>query len=160
VPHAEWLSLFTSRRHLGQFLSDILVLGLAMLADGWVLVRISREVGVYFALALEGAVAVVAVLVVGSTIHHQIQRLQRSARRGDFQPKEFALLAAYVVAGVLLVLPGFATDALGILIYVPPGRTLFVALFVRRNRERIPVVYEYVKLSVYSDGSEPTGDGQ
>jgi len=128
------------------------------MADGWLLVRISRAVGVYFALALEGTVAVVAVLVVGSTIHHQIQRLQRAARQGDFQPKQFALLAAYVVAGVLLVLPGFATDAAGLLIYIPPGRTLFVALFVRRNRERLPVVYEYFKLSVYADGSASTDD--
>lgn len=160
MPQAEWLSLFTSRRHLGLFLSDILMLGLAMLADGWLLVRISRAVGVYFALALEGSVAVVAVLVVGSTIHQQIKRLQRSAREGEFHPKQFALLAAYVVAGVLLVLPGFATDAAGLLIYIPPGRTLFVMVFVRRNRERLPVVYEYFKLSVYADDTASTDDGR
>ncbi|MEX2444948.1 MAG: FxsA family protein [Alkalispirochaeta sp.] len=160
MPQAEWLSLFTSRRHLVQFFADILLLSIAMLADGWILVRVAREVGVYLALALEAAVAPAAVIVVGSTIHHQIQYLYRSAWDGDFRPKQYGLLAAYVVAGVLLVLPGFATDVIGLLIYTPPGRTLFVALFIRRNRERIPVVYEYFKLNVYSDGDGPTSDGR
>jgi UPF0716 protein FxsA len=133
---------------------------MAMLADGWILVRLAREVGVYLALALEGTVALVAVVVVGSTIHHQLQHLRRSAHLGDFRPKQYGLLAAYIVAGVLLVLPGFATDIIGLLVYIPPGRNVFVTLFVRRNKDRIPVVYEYFKLNVYSDGSEPTGDGR
>lgn len=160
MPQPEWLALFTSRRHLAQFFSDILLLGLAMLADGWILVRVAREVGVYLALALEAAVALAAVIVVGSTIHHHLQRLHRSAQEGSFRPKQYALLAAYVVAGVLLVLPGFVTDIIGLLIYTPPGRPVFVALFLRRNRERIPVVYEYFKLKVYSDGNGPEGDAQ
>lgn len=160
MPQTEWLALFTSRRHLVQFFSDILLLGLAMLADGWILVRVARDVGVYLALALEAAVALGAVIIVGSTIHHQIQHLHRSAREGSFQPKQYARLAAYVVAAVLLVLPGFATDLIGLLIYTPPGRSLFVAFFLRRNRERLPVVYEYFKLKVYSDGNERGGDAR
>jgi UPF0716 protein FxsA len=160
VPRSEWLALFTSRRHLTQFFADILLLAMAMLADGWILVRLAREVGVYLALALEGVVALAAVIVVGSAIHHQLQLLHRSARSGDFRPKQYGLLAAYIVAGVLLVLPGFATDVLGALIYLPPGRNVFVALFLRKNRERIPVVYEYFKMSVYSDGSESKADGR
>lgn len=160
MPQPEWLTLFTSRRHLAQFFSDILVLGLAMLADGWILVRVAREIGVYLALAMEAVVALGALIIVGSTIHHQIQHLHRSAREGSFEPKQYARLAAYVVAGVLLVLPGFATDVMGLLIYTPPGRLLFVAIFLRRNRDRIPVVYEYFKLKVYSDGNEPEGGAQ
>ncbi|MFW5694042.1 MAG: FxsA family protein [Alkalispirochaeta sp.] len=160
MPQAEWLSSFTSRRHLVHFLSDILLLGLAMLADGWILVRVARAVGVYFALALEGVVAAVAVLVVGSTINRQIRLLHQLCRKGDFQPKQFARLAAYIVAGVLLVLPGFATDGLGLLLYIPPGRTLFEVMFARNHRERLPAVYEYFTLAVYSDDTASTDDGR
>ncbi len=38
------------------------------------------------------------------------------------------------VAGVLLILPGFFTDTLGLLLLVPPVRTLMIRLMARRVR--------------------------
>lgn len=40
--------------------------------------------------------------------------------------------ALRMLAGVLLVLPGFLTDALGLLLLIPPLRLLLIALIVRR----------------------------
>lgn len=40
--------------------------------------------------------------------------------------------ALRMLAGVLLVLPGFLTDALGLLLLIPPVRLLLIALLVRR----------------------------
>ena len=151
MPHPEWLSLFTNRRHLARTLSHLLVLGLVMLADGWVLVRVARRSGVYLALALEAAVAVVAVIIVGSTIVRQIGVLRTDAFEGQYRPREFARLAAVVTAAVLLVLPGFVSDAVGMMLYLPPGRQLFMTGFVLRNRDELPTVYEYLKLAVFSD---------
>ena len=155
MPQPEWLAAFTSRRHLAQFFSDILLLGLLMLADGWILVRVARAVGVYLALALEASVAIAATVVVGSSIVQQIRTIRAAARDGSFRPAHYAVLAAYVVAAILLVLPGFASDVVGALIYLPPGRYLFVWVFLRRTGSRLPVVYEYLKLSVYSDDVAP-----
>jgi UPF0716 protein FxsA len=36
------------------------------------------------------------------------------------------------VAAILLILPGFFTDTLGILLLIPPVRTLFIRLTARR----------------------------
>jgi UPF0716 protein FxsA len=38
------------------------------------------------------------------------------------------------VAAVLLILPGFLTDALGLLFLVPPVRTLLIGVLARRMR--------------------------
>jgi UPF0716 protein FxsA len=38
------------------------------------------------------------------------------------------------VAGVLLILPGFFTDGLGLLLLLPPVRTLLIGLLARRMR--------------------------
>ncbi len=146
----EWLVLFTSRRHLVRFFSDVLALGLVMLLDGWLLVRLARQSGVYLALATEGIVAIAAIVIVGSSIGKQIRQLRNEARSGAYRPSGYAELAALVAAATLLVLPGFASDAIGILLYLPPGRQVCAAVFVRRHRERLPVVYEYLKLSVFS----------
>lgn len=155
----EWLASFTSRRTLAQFLSDVLLLGLLMLVDGWILVRLARQLGVYLALAIQASVAVVAVIVVGSTINRQIRTIRAAARAGTYRPIHYAQLATSVVSAVLLVLPGFATDAVGAVLYFPPGRYLFVWWFLRRNAGRLPVVYEYLKLSVFSDDDEPANGG-
>lgn len=40
--------------------------------------------------------------------------------------------ALRMLAAVLLVLPGFLTDALGLLLLIPPVRSLIIALIVRR----------------------------
>lgn len=40
--------------------------------------------------------------------------------------------ALRMLAGVLLVLPGFLTDAIGLLLLIPPLRLLLIALIVRR----------------------------
>lgn len=45
--------------------------------------------------------------------------------------------AGLLLAGVLLFLPGFATDVLGFLLFVPPLRVLLLALLARRLADRI-----------------------
>jgi UPF0716 protein FxsA len=130
-----------------------------MLADGWVLVRVARSSGVYLALAIEAVVAVVAVIIVGSTVVRQIAVLRTDAFEGQYRPREFARLAAVVAAAVLLVVPGFVSDAVGVILYLPPGRQLFMVVFVRRNRDELPTVYEYLKLAVFSDDGPQRYDG-
>jgi UPF0716 protein FxsA len=44
--------------------------------------------------------------------------------------------AVFMLAGVLLVLPGFFTDAMGLLLLIPPVRTAVVALMARRVQVR------------------------
>ena len=152
---AEWIALFVSRRHLARVVSDLLLLGLAMLADGWILVRLARLSGVYLALALQAAVAVLALIVVGSSVLRQIREIRNAARAGWFRASQYANLAALVVACLLMVLPGFATDAIGLLVYLPPGRGIFRWMFLRRQRDRLSQVYEYVKLAVFSADDAP-----
>lgn len=156
--NAEWLVLFTSRKHLATFFSNLLVLAIIVLADGWILVNISRRTGIYAALALQGSVAFIAVIVLGNSINHRIRIIREEARAGYFRPQRYARLASVVTAAILLILPGFASDLLGLLIYYPPGRLLFAALFLRRHRDILPRVYEYLKLSIFSDDDAGSAD--
>jgi UPF0716 protein FxsA len=44
--------------------------------------------------------------------------------------------AVFMLAGVLLVLPGFFTDVMGLLLLIPPVRSALVALMARRVQVR------------------------
>jgi len=146
----EWLYLFTRRSYLVRSFSIMTGLAILMLADGLLLVRLARQTGVYLALALEGGVTIVAAVILGGTIHTLIRKIRDDALNGSVVPRRYGRLAAVVSAAVLLVLPGFVTDAAGLLLFLPPGRYIYSALFIRLNRDAIPGIYEYLKLELFS----------
>lgn len=150
----EWLVRFTSRDHLATLFSDLLLFSLLLLADGWVLVMTSRHVGVFASLAWHGSVAIGAAIILGNSIHHHLRRIHREARTGEFRPRHYGRLLAIVIGAVLLVIPGFVSDALGLVLYLPPGRHLFGWIISATHRETLHTVYEYFKLAVFSDDRE------
>lgn len=146
----DWLLYVIDRTNLFRLFSNLLGLSTVMLIDGWILVRVARRSGVYLALAIEGLVALVALIVIGSSIHRHLERLRANARDGRFVPAEYARLVTIVLAGILLVLPGFASDAIGLLFYLPPFRGIFVWIVLALLRERLPAVDEHLKLQLFS----------
>ncbi|MDA3951907.1 MAG: FxsA family protein [Spirochaeta sp.] len=146
----EWLFAFTHRSQLIRSFSLLTGLSTLVLADGFVLIRLARLSGAYLALALEGAVTLVAVVIVGSTVNGLIRTIRLDAGTGTYRPLRYARLAGAVIAGVLLVVPGFITDIVGLLLYLPPGRHLFAALFVRRHAAGLHRVHEYLTMEIFS----------
>lgn len=150
----EWLFAFTHRSQLIRFFSLLTGLSTLVLADGLVLIRLARVSGAYLALALEGAVTLVALVIVGSTVNGLIRTIRQDARTGTYRPRRYARLAGTVIAGVLLVVPGFVTDIAGLLLYLPPGHQLFAVLFVRRNAAGLQRVHEYLTMEIFSTAAE------
>ena len=155
----EWLFAFTHRSQLIRFFSLLTGLSILVLGDGLVLVRLARVSGAYLALALQGAVTVVAAVVVGSTVNGLIRKIRFDAKEGTFEPRRYARLAGAIIAGVLMVVPGFITDVAGLVLYLPPGRHFFAALFVRRNVAGLQRVHEYLTMEMFSTAAERGGDG-
>jgi UPF0716 protein FxsA len=150
----EWLYAFTHRSHLIRFFSLLTGVSTLVLADGLVLIRLARVSGAYLALALEGAVTLVALVIVGSTVNGLIRTIRHDAHTGTYRPLRYARLAGAVIAGVLLVVPGFVTDIAGLLLYLPPGHHIFAALFVRRNAAGLERVHEYLTMEIFSTVAE------
>lgn len=121
-----------------------------MLLDGWILVRVARSNGVYLALALEGVTAIFALVVIGSSIHRHLDRLYEEARKGRYVPTSYARLLTLVIGGILMVLPGFASDGIGLIFYLPPTRRICMWFALRVIRNRLPEVDEHLKLQLFS----------
>jgi UPF0716 protein FxsA len=113
-------------------LAKWLLLGLLLLPLGEiaVFVLVSAILGVIpaFALLLAGSIA--GALVLRRVGSGRLERLKVAAKKGDIpdiQASSGSLLG--VLGGLLLLLPGFLTDILGILLLLPPvqrwiGRSL------------------------------------
>ncbi|MBP2551335.1 UPF0716 protein FxsA [Neorhizobium galegae] len=109
------------------FLFPLLLLGLP-LAEIAGFVMVGRWLGVWPTLGLvilSGLVGATLLRVQGLGVLRQIQTEGREGR----VPAEAIIHGALIVfAAILLILPGFLTDIFGLLLFIPPVRTLLWGL--------------------------------
>ncbi len=89
--------------------------------------KVGSYIGVPATLALIILTAIAGTMLVRSQGIDVIRKLQSSADRGEM-PVEALVQGLFVLlAGVLLLTPGFATDTLGFALLIPPVRNLIAA---------------------------------
>lgn len=109
----------------------LLFIGIPMLELS-VLIDVGTEIGVLGVVALTILTAIIGL----SLVRHQglkvMRDMQEATRSG--QPAGAALVHGFfiAVAGILLFLPGFVTDAIGALFLVPPIRSLLGTFIISR----------------------------
>ena len=109
----------------------LLFIGIPMLELS-VLIDVGTEIGVFGVVGLTILTAIVGL----SLVRHQglkvMQDMQEATRSG--QPAGAALVHGFfiAVAGILLFLPGFITDAIGALFLIPPIRMLLGTFIISR----------------------------
>lgn len=126
------------------------------LAEIATFVIIGREIGVFSTIGLillTGMAGVILLRVQGFGV---LRRAQAEIDAGRDPSREIANGAMILVAGILLLLPGFLTDILGILLFIPPVRE---AVW-RFLKTRINVVTSFGSPSARHNGSRgsPTID--
>ena len=65
-----------------------------------------------------------------------LYRLQRTVRAGRVPSAEIVDGALVLLAGALMITPGFLSDALAIVLLLPPTRAVVRRLVLRRIRDR------------------------
>ena len=95
------------------------------------------EVGEVFG-ALTTVMLVVLTAVIGGFLVRQqgfstMMRMRETAARGETPALEMIEGSILLLCGLMLLLPGFITDALGFLLLVPPLRKAFVLWALRRS---------------------------
>ena len=68
-----------------------------------------------------------------------LMRIQRELNEGAVPTKSVVDGLLLLVAGVLLLTPGFVTDVIGILLVLPPTRIALRTALIRRYRSRVEV---------------------
>lgn len=84
--------------------------------------QVGSHIGVAATLALIIATAIVGTMLVRSQGIDVVRKLQNSTNRGEMPVAALIQGLFVLIAGVLLLTPGFATDALGFALLIPPFR--------------------------------------
>lgn len=98
----------------------------------WVMIRVGGVLGAGWTVLAVFATAVVGVFLVRLQGLSTIARIQAGAREGEIPADEVLAGAALLVAGLLLIVPGFVSDALGFALLVPPVRRLLARRLLLR----------------------------
>jgi len=125
---------------------SLLLASLLLVADGYVLIIVSRYLGIYLLLAVEAATGLLAVLAILSSYRHTVSEVREAVRANRYPVAEFRSLASLWVGSICLIVPGFVTDVIGLAAMIPPLRWLAGYVIERSVRTRFEELYEYLKL--------------
>jgi UPF0716 protein FxsA len=114
-----------------------LVLLVVPVAELWVIVSAAEGLGVLPTIALLVLVSVLGAWLVKREGMGVLRRMTSATGRGEPPTDELVDGALVAVAGLLLLTPGFLTDALGLALLVPPVRRGVRRSLVARFRRRL-----------------------
>lgn len=117
-----------------QIVLFFLVFPLAELA---LLIRVGSSIGVFatlLLLCLSGVIGVLMIRLAGLTT---ALRARESLARGEVPERELLQGLVSVVAGGLLLLPGFLSDIMALLILFPPSRRFLLLMLQRRLEAQV-----------------------
>ena len=134
-----------------------LIIGIPTL-DVWLIFQVGHQIGALPTLA----VLIVEAVIGGLLMRHEGRRawsaLNDAFNSGRMPTGELADAALVLVGGVLLMLPGFATDLIGFLFLLPitrPYARRILAFFVARRISRLAGTYEPQRPRRYGPARAP-----
>lgn len=96
----------------------------------WLLIEVGSEIGAAPTIALIILTAVLGTLLFRIQGLATLERLRTHIDRGETPAVEVVSGFGLLFAGLLLLIPGFATDALGFLLFIPPLRRWLAGLII------------------------------
>lgn len=103
------------------------------LVEIYVLLEVGGIVGVLPTIALVVLTAIIGAGLIRSQGITTLGRVQQELERGELPAVGIIEAALLLVAGALLLTPGFVTDTIGFLILVPPLRRWAVQSFLEKR---------------------------
>lgn len=126
-----------------------IVVGIVEIA---VMIQVGQWLGVVNTIGLLLLISVIGAWLVKRQGLGVLRKISEQRMAGQLPAAPVFDGALILVAGVLLVIPGFVTDALGLLLLVPPVRAVARRYARRRFLRRVQVV----RPSTWSRGQPPT----
>jgi len=115
----------------------------APLVELAVIVQVAGTIGVLNTIGLLVGVSIVGAWLAKSEGLVTLRRIQAALDRGEIPSREVADGALILMAGALMIAPGFISDVVALLLLIPPTRAIVRRVLMRslaeRSRARITV---------------------
>jgi UPF0716 protein FxsA len=134
------------------WLVALLLLVIGPIVELWFIIRVADVIGGWQTLALllvEGVLGSWLIKRQGRTV---IRRIDERLKSHDLPTKELADGFLILVAGVLMLTPGFLTDIVGFALLFPPTRAVARTALLRRFTARMGQGFSFVSGPMFGGG--------
>ena len=111
----------------------ILLIGIPLI-EIYLFIKIGSQIGAFNTVLLIISTAIVGVAYARYEGFNTLKSGIRQIVKNELPVYEIISGATLAFAAFLLILPGFATDAIGILLIIPLTRKIFLNKFVKKNK--------------------------
>jgi UPF0716 protein FxsA len=111
--------------------------------DFYVLVEVAGSIGILETLAISILTGVIGAELVRREGRHVLQKLQRSVTGGEVT-RNFMEGFVLVLAGLMLLSPGFVTDVIGAVVAVRPVRERLVAKMMNSQKASFEMEFQRI----------------
>lgn len=129
------------------------------LVELYVIIRVADGLGILETIGLLVLVSIVGAWLVRFQGVGVIRRIQQRLARGVMPGTELIDGALILFAGALMLTPGFVTDAVGLLLLLPPTRLPIRTLLVRRFRGRVQTAPASAPGPFFRTSADPPSSG-
>lgn len=119
-----------------------------------VFIFIGGQIGIFPTLAMIFVTAVIGTILLRLQGFALIAKIQGEMQANRLPGRELAHGAMLLAAGILLLTPGFVTDSVGFLLFVPLFRDALFAFFASRMKDAV-----VMQKTTFGAGSGPSGPG-
>lgn len=105
----------------------LILICLLIYIEAVIFVHVASAIGVFMTLVLVVLTSSLGVSLVRNQGMRNLSLIQQKIQAGESPAAEMIKSVSLVLAGILLVLPGFFTDFLGLLLLLPPVQKLLVS---------------------------------
>lgn len=108
-------------------------------AEIFFIIRVARDLGIPETIGLLVAVSIIGAWLVRRSGLGVLRQIQERLARGEIPGKELVDGLLILVGGLLMLTPGFLTDAVGLALLLPPTRLALRALLIRRYSKKMRI---------------------
>jgi len=141
---------FIMRLFQKEFVFKLLLLALFYslipLVEIFLILHVSGIIGNYLVIALTAAASLLGILIAFSQIEGLVKQVKKRLKNGEYPGKEFIGIAGVVAGGLLMITPGFITDAIGLFLFIPIVRNGVGKIITSKMDNQLKDIYEYLKL--------------
>jgi UPF0716 protein FxsA len=137
---------FIEKDFLFKLILALLVYSLVPLAEVVFFIYLGNLIGSWLVLVVAALVGLPGVLIAHNQIRETLGRLRAKMRDRQYPGPEAVDFLALLVGGVFLVTPGFLTDVLGYLLFVPLVRKAVARGLARKMGGGLKDLYDYLRV--------------
>jgi UPF0716 protein FxsA len=149
MERAKFILRFLDKTFITKLLILALLYSLLPLAEIFLIIYLGDRIGNYFTLALAACTGLMGMLFALRGFQKNLALLKEKIKQGEFPTEELITLTGIFTAAILLLTPGFITDLLGFLLFIPAIRSALGRFIIRVTRVNFKELYEYLKLYDY-----------